>query len=154
MLRTVGPGDVQRPLEVEADHPATFVHGVVVADAQRDQVRQIGRPAGFPRLDVVDVAPLEPHVTVAPLAGAVHLSQRPTLCPVGESLLAADVQDLAGAAVDDRDDRRFAKKAARRSRWDRRAVGQLTDAGLAQPGPQHLVVDVGAELGEPGRRSA
>jgi len=68
----VGLSDRQMPVGGEFESPSQLVHHVMMPTAQWDQILEVGRASEFPGDDVVDLTPIERHVTAAEAAGAVH----------------------------------------------------------------------------------
>ena len=77
--RAVGLTDRQCAIVGEVEPPTTFVDDVVMSCTQRDEIRQIGRPARLPRHDVVHLAPVEDDVTRTERTAAVQRSKGPAL---------------------------------------------------------------------------
>ena len=97
---------------------------LVVADAEGDEVVDVGGSACLPGVDVVDLAAV--HGDLAAGEGAVSVAEADgvALCGGGEASAASEVQDLGLAAEDDGQDLRVAQQPAQLSRRDRGSVGQ------------------------------
>ena len=125
----------------QGERPAAFVDEVVVAAAQRQQVVQVGAAGGCPRVDVVDVAVVEPDGAAGVGAGAVHRPQRPALLAGGDPLGAADVEGDPVAVEDDRDDVGVAAQPPDRGDGHLLAGRGLTHGVVVQPVTQRVQVD-------------
>jgi NADPH-dependent FMN reductase len=96
--------DRERSFGVEFEAPASVVDDVVVPGAQREQIDEIGRPAQFPRDDVVDLTPLEHDIAPGERTAAVDGSQRSSLAAVCATDGTTHVERVAVLIDDDRGD--------------------------------------------------
>jgi hypothetical protein len=137
----VGPVEGDGAVRSQHEGPATLMDEVVVNRAERDQVVQVRAAVAFPPVNVVDATGVEGDLAARVGAGAVHRPQRAPLGSVGETLLAADVQDFAVAAEHDRDEVGVTAEATDRVGRQGAAVGGLTHRVVVQPRLQRVEVD-------------
>ena len=104
--------DRELSIRREVELPPELVDDVMVPRAERNQIVEISPSAEFKRKHVVNLALPEGHVAVAKTTAAIHRTQCPTLCPVGEPLRATQVQWHAVYAKDDRRDAPVAAEPA------------------------------------------
>jgi len=95
----VGHPDRELAPVAEFEDPTSIVHRRVMATADRDQVRQIGRTAVAPPPKMVDLALIEGDRTAGHATTGVHRTQRSSLRSTCQPSRPTEIQ-LAGSMED------------------------------------------------------